>query len=313
MSMTRWKLTIEYMGTRYCGWQRQEDGIPSVQQAIEDAISRFCQQDCRLHVAGRTDAGVHASGQVAHFDLDYGDRDLDGHGLMRALNAHLRDEAVSIISAEKVDTEFHARFHATHKLYTYRILNRTAPPTYDLHQVWHVWGDLDIEAMRRGANYLLGHHDIDGVIFNAGALAVGKKISKAHIFLAWIIGGILPRIPVAPLPPNSMSSLAHEQAAYDSDPLIYHGQMAAGTGKELLMASVHIAPRLAKISTPFLALQGNKDTLVTGSEQLYQQASSQDKTLKSYDALHDLLHDKCAEQVISDIIEWLEVRTVVHH
>lgn len=159
MSMTRWKLTIEYMGTRYCGWQRQEDGIPSVQQAIEDAISRFCQQDCRLHVAGRTDAGVHASGQVAHFDLDYGDRDLDGHGLMRALNAHLRDEAVSIISAEKVDTEFHARFHATHKLYTYRILNRTAPPTYDLHQVWHVWGDLDIEAMRRGANYLLGHHD----------------------------------------------------------------------------------------------------------------------------------------------------------
>lgn len=163
------------------------------------------------------------------------------------------------------------------------------------------------------AHYLLGHHDIDGVIFNAGALAVGKKISKAHIFLAWIIGGILPRIPVAPLPPNSMSSLAHEQAAYDSDPLIYHGQMAAGTGKELLMASVHIAPRLAKISTPFLALQGNKDTLVTGSEQLYQQASSQDKTLKSYDALHDLLHDKCAEQVISDIIEWLEVRTVVHH
>ncbi|WP_297923064.1 alpha/beta fold hydrolase [uncultured Agitococcus sp.] len=164
------------------------------------------------------------------------------------------------------------------------------------------------------ANYVVsGHTDVDGIIFNSGALAVGKKIAKVHIMLAWIIGRILPIIPIAPLPPNTMSTLADKQQAYDTDPLIYHGQMAAGTGKELLMASMYISQRLHKIAVPFLALQGRQDTLVTGSEQLYQQASSSDKTLKSYDALHDLLNDKTAEQVITDIIEWLEARVVVHH
>jgi alpha-beta hydrolase superfamily lysophospholipase len=123
----------------------------------------------------------------------------------------------------------------------------------------------------------------------------------------------LPIIPIAPLPPKTMSTLADKQQTYDTDPLIFHGQMAAGTGKELLMASMYISQRLHKVSVPFLALQGQQDTLVTGSEQLYQQASSQDKTLKSYDALHDLLNDKPAEQVMTDIIEWLEVRVVVHH
>lgn len=162
------------------------------------------------------------------------------------------------------------------------------------------------------ANYLTsGHSDIDGVVFNSGALAVGKKIAKVHILLAWVIGGIFPRIPVAPLPPNSMSTVAEQQQAYDNDPLVFHGQMTAGTGKELLMASLHITQRLHKISVPFLALQGRHDTLVTGSDQLYQQASSQDKMLKSYDALHDLLHDKAAEQVITDIIEWLEMQLVI--
>lgn len=159
MSITRWKLTIEYKGTRYSGWQRQEDGIASVQQAIEEAIHGFCQQDCRLHVAGRTDAGVHAGGQVAHFDLDYGERELSGFNLAKALNAHLRTHDISILDAEAVDPEFHARFHATHKLYTYRILNRAAPPTYDQNLVWHVWGDLDVEGMRLAASFLLGHHD----------------------------------------------------------------------------------------------------------------------------------------------------------
>lgn len=159
------------------------------------------------------------------------------------------------------------------------------------------------------AHYLSsGHNDVDGVIFNSSALAVGKKVSKAHILLAWIIGGILPRIPVAPLPPNSMSSIVSEQQAYDNDPLVFHGQMTAGTGKELLMASLHITHRLHKISTPFLALQGRQNTLVSGAEQLYQQASSSDKTLKQYDALHDLLHEKETPQVIADIVEWLAAR-----
>lgn len=164
------------------------------------------------------------------------------------------------------------------------------------------------------AHYLSsGHHDIDGVIFNASALAVGKKVSKVHIMLAWIIGGILPRIPVAPIPPNSMSSLLSEQQAYDNDPLVFHGQMTAGTGKELLMASLHITHRFHKINTPFLVLQGRQDTLVTGADQLYQQASSLEKTSKSYDALHDLLHEKETPQVISDMIDWLNQRMANLH
>ena len=165
------------------------------------------------------------------------------------------------------------------------------------------------------AHYLTSHaNDIDGVIFNAGALAVGKKVSKAHILLAWILGGIIPRIPVAPLPPNSMSSVIDEQLAYDNDPLVYHGQMAAGTGKELLMASVHITKKFARIQTPFLVLQGTNDTLVTGGEMLYEQAASTEKSIKHYQgALHDLLHERVKEEVMSDICQWLEDRMMNLH
>ena len=157
--MQRWKLTIEYQGTAYAGWQRQEDGVPSVQQAVEEAITGFCQQECRLHVAGRTDAGVHASGQVAHFDLDYGTRQLTGYDLTRALNAHLGKHHIAVLRAEPVPHDFHARYGALRKLYTYRLLNREAPPTYEQNLVWHWRRPLDVDAMRAGAQYLLGHHD----------------------------------------------------------------------------------------------------------------------------------------------------------
>lgn len=163
--MTRWKLTIEYKGTRYAGWQRQ-DGVPSVQQTIEEALLGFCQQDLRLHVAGRTDAGVHASGQVAHFDLDYGDRPLSGETIVRAVNAHLQDADISILAAEEVSSEFHARFGATGKLYTYDILNRQALPALQKNLVWHVRRPLDVAAMREAAGYLLGQHDF--TTFRAG-------------------------------------------------------------------------------------------------------------------------------------------------
>ncbi len=157
--MTRWKLTIEYDGAGFCGWQRQEPGVPSVQQAIEDAFHGFCQQRLTLVVAGRTDAGVHARGQVAHFDLDYGERPLSGDDLAKAVNAHLRPQAVSVIHAEPVKDDFHARFSATNKLYTYRIVNRPAPPALDEGHVWHVRRALDVDAMNEAAKHLLGHHD----------------------------------------------------------------------------------------------------------------------------------------------------------
>ena len=124
--MTRWKLTIEYKGTDYSGWQRQ-DNVPSIQQAIEEALYKFCQQNITLHVAGRTDSGVHAWGQVAHFDLDYGGRPLIGFDLAKALNAHLRPQPISVLTAEEAAEDFHARYGATNKLYRYRIINRFRP------------------------------------------------------------------------------------------------------------------------------------------------------------------------------------------
>lgn len=156
--MTRWKIIIEYKGTDYSGWQRQ-DNVPSVQQAIEEAIHKFCQQDITIHVAGRTDAGVHAWGQVAHFDLNYGGRPLIGFDLAKAINAHLRPQTISIIKAEEVPENFHARFSAVNKLYRYRIINRSAFPAIERDLAWHVKKPLDAMAMHEAAQGLLGHHD----------------------------------------------------------------------------------------------------------------------------------------------------------
>lgn len=158
MTTMRWKLTIEYDGGFFCGWQRQSQ-VASVQQSIEKALYAFCQQDITIHAAGRTDAGVHARGQVAHFDLEYGDRRLTGFQLTKALNAHLRPQAVSILHAETVAPDFHARFSAVNKLYRYRIVNRQGAPVLENGKVWHIQRPLDIEAMREAARHLLGHHD----------------------------------------------------------------------------------------------------------------------------------------------------------
>lgn len=159
MALTRWKLTIEYQGTNFAGWQRQDYGIPTIQERIETAIHGFCQQAITLHVAGRTDAGVHAQGQVAHFDLDYGERPLSGFDLAKALNAHLRPDPIAIVLAEEAPPDFHARFSARNKLYLYRILCRSAPPVQNRDFVWHVKRDLDAAAMHEAAQHLIGHHD----------------------------------------------------------------------------------------------------------------------------------------------------------
>jgi tRNA pseudouridine38-40 synthase len=159
MPLQRWKLTIEYDGTNYAGWQRQNDGVPSIQEDIETAIFKFCGQECRLHVAGRTDAGVHAHGQVAHFDLDYGERDIDGYIITKALNAHLGGKSIAILSADPVSEDFHARYSAINKLYIYRVLVRLSPPVFDTNKVWWVHQKLDAKSMRQAAKYLLGHHD----------------------------------------------------------------------------------------------------------------------------------------------------------
>jgi len=155
--MPRYKLTIEYDGTLYAGWQRQ-DGLPSVQAAIETAISRFCGAEVTITTAGRTDAGVHATAQVAHVDLEKAWR---SGKVCDALNAHLMQagEAVSILLAEEVGQDFDARFSALKRHYLYRILNRRSPPTLDALYVWWVPRPLDAEKMHEAAQRLIGYHD----------------------------------------------------------------------------------------------------------------------------------------------------------
>ncbi|MFN7114128.1 MAG: tRNA pseudouridine(38-40) synthase TruA [Alphaproteobacteria bacterium] len=152
----RWKLTIEYDGTDFAGWQRQ-DHLPTVQGSIEDAIYKFTGERVTVHVAGRTDAGVHALGQVAHIDLL---RKTDEKTVRDAINFHLRPLAVSVLSAEAVSSDFHARFSATWRVYAYRILcSRRAPPALGSNNVWHHPRDLDLGAMNKAASYLTGTHD----------------------------------------------------------------------------------------------------------------------------------------------------------
>lgn len=154
--MPRYKLVIEYDGTPFSGWQRQLNG-PSVQQSVEEAIEAFCGHPVRLHCAGRTDAGVHATHQVAHVDIA---KDWRTDVVRDATNARLKQQVpVGVLSAEIVPADFDARISARRRYYLYRILDRRAPPTLDKHRVWHVPVKLDHEAMDRSAKALLGHHD----------------------------------------------------------------------------------------------------------------------------------------------------------
>ena len=153
--MPRYKLTIEYDGRLYVGWQRQENGR-SVQQAIEEAILAFCGETVMVKGAGRTDSGVHALGQVAHIDLA---RDWPADTVRDALNAHLRQETVAILAARPVAADFDARFSAVRRHYLYRLLDRRAPAVVDRGHVWWVGQRLDEEAMHAAAQALVGKHD----------------------------------------------------------------------------------------------------------------------------------------------------------
>ena len=153
--MPRYRLTIEYDGTPFVGWQRQAIG-DSVQGAIEAAIRGFCGEDVAVRGAGRTDAGVHATGQVAHIDLS---RDWKTDTIRDAVNAHLRPAPVAILAAERVGDDFDARFSAKRRHYLYRILDRRAPPALERDRVWSVPRRLDAGAMAEAARALLGRHD----------------------------------------------------------------------------------------------------------------------------------------------------------
>ena len=153
--MTRYRLTVEYDGTGFVGWQRQDNG-PSVQQALEEAVTAFCGESATVQGAGRTDSGVHATGQVAHVDIA---RDTDADTVCDALNFHLRPAPIAVLDAVAVGDDFHARFSATGRRYRYRILNRRPMPTLDRDRVWWVPVSLDATAMHAAAQTLVGRHD----------------------------------------------------------------------------------------------------------------------------------------------------------
>ena len=156
--MPRFALKIEYDGGPFAGWQAQAE-LPSVQGAVERALAALdpgFRAGARIAAAGRTDAGVHATGQVAHADLE---RDWNPFRLSEALNWHLKPAPIAILAAERVDDDFHARFSAQGRRYLFRLLSRRAPATHDRGRVWQVVHPLNVQAMREGAAHLVGRHD----------------------------------------------------------------------------------------------------------------------------------------------------------
>ena len=185
--MPRYKLTLEYCGTGFVGWQRQTNG-PSIQAALESAIRAFCGADVTVFGAGRTDAGVHALAQVAHVDLP---RAAEPEVIRSAVNHHLRPHAISVLAAEPAAAGFDARLSATGREYLYRVLNRRAPAALERGRVWHVAPPLDLEAMQEGAAHLVGHHDFTtfrdslcqakSPVKTLDALAVSRSGDEIHI------------------------------------------------------------------------------------------------------------------------------------
>ncbi|MBC6444688.1 MAG: tRNA pseudouridine(38-40) synthase TruA [Alphaproteobacteria bacterium GM202ARS2] len=183
--MQRWKLTLEYDGSAFNGWQRQNHRarVPphvfSAQHALEDAIFAFCQQRVTSIVAGRTDSGVHALAQVAHVDLAPQPR-IDANTLQHGLTFHLKQnnhDALVLIDAQAVAPSFHARFSAHARHYLYRILNRPTPSPLLKKRVWHVPQPLDIQAMRKAAHQLVGLHDFN----NFRAAGCQAKNTHRHL------------------------------------------------------------------------------------------------------------------------------------
>lgn len=154
--MPRYALQIDYHGGPFAGWQRQAGGLRSVQAAVEAALAKLEPGPHTIAAAGRTDAGVHATAQVAHVDLE---REWEPFRLASALNAHLRPDPVALITCAKVPEDFHARFSATGRRYVFRLVARRAPVTHDKGLVWQVLHPLDLQAMRDGAAELVGNHD----------------------------------------------------------------------------------------------------------------------------------------------------------
>jgi tRNA pseudouridine38-40 synthase len=185
--MPRYRLTLEYDGGPFVGWQRQ-DNSPSVQGALEDAIEKLSGERVTVTGAGRNDAGVHALGQVAHFDLE---KQFEPGKVRDALNHYLRPDPVAVLEAQLADSEFHARFSATARHYLFRILNRRSPPALEEGRAWHVSPRLDAQAMHAAAQFLVGRHDFttfraaecqaQSPVKTLARLEVSRRADEVHI------------------------------------------------------------------------------------------------------------------------------------
>ncbi len=153
----RYKITTEYNGSSFSGWQKQQHSSNSIQETIENAIFNFSGEKITLHCGGRTDAGVHALEQVAHFDME---REFKLHRIRTAINYHLKSVPVVVLNVETVNDAFHSRFSAKKRHYEYRIINRYAPAALEAGYVWQVFNPLDVDIMRKAAKHLLGKHNL---------------------------------------------------------------------------------------------------------------------------------------------------------
>ncbi len=153
--MPRYALKIEYDGAPFCGWQKQQD-LPTVQGVMNAALQQL-EPECEgVQGAGRTDTGVHATGQVAHVDLG---KDIAPERLLEAINFYMRNEGVAVVDCQRAPDDFHARFSAIERQYTFRLLSRRAPMTFDKGTMWQVKHPLNLAAMQAGAEHLIGRHD----------------------------------------------------------------------------------------------------------------------------------------------------------
>ena len=174
--MPRYRITLEYEGTPFVGWQRQAHGL-SIQGLLEDAIGKFVHVSVGVRGAGRTDAGVHALGQVAHFDLE---KEWAPTRVRDAMNFHLRPHPIGVVSCAKVGEAFDARFSAIKRHYKYRLLTRRAPPVLDRNRVWWTMQDLDAGAMHEAAQLLIGKHDF--TTFRAAQCQAASPVKTLDVF-----------------------------------------------------------------------------------------------------------------------------------
>ena len=180
--MPRYQIKVEYDGTNFVGWQYQKNGL-SIQEILQNAIFQFSREKVTVTGAGRTDAGVHATCQIAHFDLK---KKIKKKNFILGVNQYIGNNSVTILNIKKTNNKFHSRFDAKKRTYQYVIINRQSPLALQKNKAWHIRKKLDLKAMKKGAKLLLGTHDFS--TFRASSCGakspiktLKKKIGRAHV------------------------------------------------------------------------------------------------------------------------------------